>query len=115
MEYCCYAWAEGPSCFFELLPKQQKRICRTVGPLLAASLQPLTHHRNVASLNLFFRHYFGKCSSELAQLVPLILEGNLLVILIDSIIFLSLWQDITRMSVAAVSFLTQLESGILCL
>ena len=55
----------------ELLGKLQKRICRIVGPLLAASLEPLAHRRNVASLSLFYRYYFGRCSSELAQLVPL--------------------------------------------
>ena len=39
--------------------------------LLLASLEPLAHRRNVASLSLFYRYYFGRCSSELAQLVPL--------------------------------------------
>ena len=71
MEYCCNIWAGAPSCYLELLDKVQKRICRTVGPSLAASLEPLAHHRNVASLSLFYRCYFGRCSSELAQLVPL--------------------------------------------
>ena len=71
MEYCCQVWAGAPSCKFELLDKVQKRICRTVGPSLAASLEPLAHHRNVASLSLFYRYYFGRCSSELTQLVPL--------------------------------------------
>ena len=68
MEYCCDVWAGAPSCYLELLDKLQKRICRTVGPSLATSLEPLAHHRNVASLSLFYRYYF---SSELAQLVPL--------------------------------------------
>ena len=54
-----------------LLDKLQKRICRTVGPSLAASLEPLAHRQNVASLSLFYRYYFGGCSSELAQLVLL--------------------------------------------
>ena len=71
MEYCCHVWAGAPSCCLELLDKLQKRICRTVGPSLAASLEPLAHRRNVASLSLFYRYYFGRCSSELAQLVPL--------------------------------------------
>ena len=44
---------------------------RIVGPSLAASVEPLANHRNVASLSLFYRYYFGRCSSELAQLVPL--------------------------------------------
>ena len=69
MEYCCHVWAGAPSCYLELLDKLQKRICRTVGPSLAASLEPLAHRRNVASLSLFYRYYFDRCSSELDQLV----------------------------------------------
>ena len=45
----------------------------------------------------------------------LCLEGGLLVILIDCMIFLSSFLDVTRMSMSAVSFLEQLDSGILCL
>ena len=71
MEYCCHVWACVPNCYLELLDKLQKRICRTAGPSLAASLEPLAHRRNVASLSLFYRYYFGKCSTELAELVPL--------------------------------------------
>ena len=41
MEYSCHLWAGAPSCYLELLDKLQKRICRTVGPSLAASLEPL--------------------------------------------------------------------------
>ena len=71
MEYCCQVWAGAPSCYLELLDKLQKRICRTLGPSLSTSLEPLTHRGNVASVSLFYRYYFGRCSSELAQLVPL--------------------------------------------
>ena len=44
---------------------------QTVGPSFAASLEPLAHCHNLASLSLFYRYYFGTCSSELAQLVSL--------------------------------------------
>ena len=71
MEYCCHVWAGAPSCYLELLDKLQKRICRTVGPSLAASIEPLAHCWNVASWSLFYGYYFGRCSSELAQLVLL--------------------------------------------
>ena len=71
MEYCCHVWAGDPSCYFELLDKLKKRICRIVGPSLAASLEPLAHCRNVTRLSLFCRYYFGRCCSEMAQLVPL--------------------------------------------
>ena len=52
MEYC-HVFADAPSCYLELLDKLQKRICRTVGSSLAASLEPLAHYQNVASLSLF--------------------------------------------------------------
>ena len=42
-------------------------------------------------------------------------EGDLLVILIDCMIFLSPFLDVTRMSMSTVPFLAQLDSGILCL
>ena len=71
MGYCCHVCAGVPCCYLELLDKLQKQICRTVGPSLAASLEPLAHRRNVASLSLFYRYYFGRWSSELAQLIPL--------------------------------------------
>ena len=44
MEYCCHVWAGAPSCYLELLDKLQKQICRTAGPSLAASLEPLANH-----------------------------------------------------------------------
>ena len=67
----------------------------------------------MASLSLLSRYYFGRCFSELAQLVPVLcLEGGLLVILIDCMIFLSSFLDVTRMSISTVSFLAQLGSGI---
>ena len=71
MEYCYHAWASALSYYLKLLDKLQKLICRTVGPLLAGSLEPLAHCRNIACLSRFYRYYFGRCSSELAQLVTL--------------------------------------------
>ena len=70
MEYCCHVWAGAHGCYLELFDKLQKQICRTVGPSLAASHEPLAHRQNVASLSLFYRYYSGRCSSGLAQLVP---------------------------------------------
>ena len=76
MEYCCHVWAGATSCFLEFLDKLQKWICRTVGPSLATSLESLAHRRSVTSLSLFYRCYFGRCSSELPQLVPLPCSGS---------------------------------------
>ena len=112
MEYCCRVWAGDPSCYLELLDKLQKRICRIVGPSLAASLEPLAHRRNAASLSLFYRYYFVRCSSELTQLVPPLFSRGRST---RYSLFLSPFLDVTRMSMSTVSFLVQLYSGILCL
>ena len=71
MEYCCHTWAGAHSCYLELLHTIQEWICRAVSLPLATSLDSLAHHRNVASLSLFYRYCFGRCSCELAQLAPL--------------------------------------------
>ena len=43
MEHCCHACADAPSCYWAMLDKLQERVCRTVGPSLAASLEPLAY------------------------------------------------------------------------
>ena len=58
---------------------------------------------------------FTKTGSTVSKGSVLILEGGLLVILIDCMIFLSPFLDITRMSMSIVYFLAKLDSGILCL
>ena len=106
MEYCCHVWGGAPSSYLELLDKLQKWICRTVVPSLAASLEPLAHRQNVASLSLFCRYYFGRRSSELAQLAPLpYSQLGLPVVVIDCMIFLLPFLDVTRIPMSTVFFL----------
>ena len=66
IKYCCHVWVSALRCYLELLDKLKRWICRTGGPLLAASVGPLAHHLNVASLSLFCRYDLGRCLSELA-------------------------------------------------
>ena len=116
MEYCCHASAGSPRCYLELLDKLQKQILRAVGPSVAASLELLAHRRNVASLSLFYRYYFGRYSSELARLVSPLYSRGMFIRYSDRLHdFLSQFLDAIRMSMSAVSFLAQLGSGILCL
>ena len=116
MEYCCHVWAGTPSCYLELLDKLQKQICRTVDPSLAASLEPLTQPWNVASLSLFCRCYFVRYYLNCFNWFHyLILEGGLLVFLIDWLIFLSPFLDVIKISMSTVSFRAQLEHRFLCL
>ena len=61
IEYCCHVWAGAPSCYLELLDKLQKRICRAVGPSLAACLEPLAHRRNVGSLKVVSATFLLVC------------------------------------------------------
>ena len=116
MEYCCHGWAGAPSCYLELLDKIQQRICRTVGPSLVASLELLTHHQNVVSLSLFCWYYFGRCSSELAELVPFPYFRGRSTCYSDRLYdFSVVIPRVTRISMSTVSLLAQLGSGILCL
>ena len=71
LEYCCHIWAGAPKCYLDLLDRLQNRVCKMIGDKLAATLEPLAQRRDVASLSLFYRYYHSKCSSELADLVPL--------------------------------------------
>ena len=96
-EYCCRAF----SCYLELLGKLQKRICRTVGPSLTASFEPLAHCRcryTLVDVHLNWLNWFHF----------LILGGGLLIILIDFMMVLSPFLDVTRMSMSTVSFPEQL-------
>ena len=54
MECCCHVWAGAPNCYFELLAKLQRRTCRSVGPSIVASPEPLAHRKNVANLSLLY-------------------------------------------------------------
>ena len=102
MVYCCHVWAGGPSCYLELLDKLQKQICKTVGSSIAASLEPLTHHQNVAS-------YIG------VTLVGVHLNWlNWFYFLICKGSILSPFLDVTRISMPTVFFLAQLDSEIPC-
>ena len=85
-DYFCHVWAGAPSCYFELLDNLQKRICRTIGPALAAFLEALAHHPNVTSLSIFT----GILQNWLNWFHFLLLEWVLIVILIDCMIFLEL-------------------------
>ena len=72
MEYSYHVWAGASSCHLELLDKLQKQIYSTVGPSLTSYLDLLAHSWNVGNLNLFSRYYFGRYSSELAELITLL-------------------------------------------
>ena len=71
MEYFCHAWASAPVCYLDMLDTLQIQVRKTVSTLLAASCEPLSDLKNLASLNLIYRYYFSRCTSELVELIPL--------------------------------------------
>ena len=110
MKYCCRVWADAPNCYLELLDKLQKQICRTLvlhllpllNPWLIVEMQPAQVFSVSITLvdvhlSSFYRFHF------------LFLEGGLLVILIDCMVFLSSFLDVTKMTMLTVSFLVQLS------
>ena len=71
MEYCSHIWGGAPrSHGLYLLDRVQKRAVSLVGSGHSSDLQAMSHRRDVASLSLFYKYYYRKCSSELADLVP---------------------------------------------
>ena len=71
IEYCCYIEVDAPHCYLNMLSKLQKKSMRTIGPILAASLEPFTHCRNLATFRLFCWYYYRRGLSDMAELVSL--------------------------------------------
>ena len=79
-------------------------------------LEPFAHRRNIASLSPFYRYYFGRYLSELAQVVPLPYSRGQSSHYSDrfhdfSVTIPRCYKDFYVNSF----FLAQLDSGILCL
>ena len=113
--YCCHFWAGASSCYLEMLDKLQKQICRTVSPWLALETlgsSPECSHRKFFSIGITLVDVELNWFSWIHFLI---LEGGLLVSLMDCIFFFLLFLDVARMSMLTVSFFTQLNSVILCL
>ena len=95
-----------------MLEKLQKRIYRIVSaPPALENLGSLPK----CSQRKFFSIGFTLVDVYLNWFHFLIVEGALLAILIDCMIFLSSSLDVTRMFMLTVSFLSQLNSVILCM
>ena len=47
MEYCCHVSAGASNCYWDMLHKPQKQVCRTVSILLDAPLESFLHCQSV--------------------------------------------------------------------
>ena len=69
LEYCSHVWGGSSSTY--LLDRVESKAFRLINaPHLTSQLPSLKLRRGVASLSLFYRYYFGRCSEELNYCVP---------------------------------------------
>ena len=54
---------------FDQLDQVQKRVFSLVCSGFSSDLRALSHRWDVASLSLFYKYYYGKCSSEFEDLI----------------------------------------------
>ena len=108
-EYFCHVWMVAPNCYLDMLDRLQKQICRSLGPELPASIEPLAHRQYIATLSHFYRYLVNVHLNWLNWFHFLILVGGSFLILMGCMIFLSPLPDVIKMSMSTVSFLAQLE------
>ena len=62
MKYCCLVWAGVPNFYLDMLDERQKWVRRAVGPTLVIVKASLSSSSSlvIASLNIFYRYYFGR-------------------------------------------------------
>merc|ERR1712002_1268562 len=68
-----HIWGGSPAA--SLLDRVESKAIRRINdPSFTSSLDSLSLRRKGASLSLFYRYYFGRCSLELANCIPPLLE-----------------------------------------
>ena len=99
------------NCHMHKLAKLQKRVLRSIVSTFAVSLGLLVHYRNGISLSFIYRYYLGRCSSELAKLVPYLYSHWRSTRYTNRLHhFLSPFLDVIRMAMPKISFFAQLDS-----
>ena len=112
IEYFCHVWGSAPSCYLKMLDNLQKRVFRTVGPSLAASLIYYANSWNVIILSPFLS--IGITLVDvLAKLVVLPYFCGRCTRYSDRLPDFSV--TIPRISMSVVCFHALLGSGIVCL
>ena len=71
MDHYYNVWVVAAKCQVDTMYKMQKHMSKINSVILAASLEPLFDCLNAPSLRLFYWCYFGKESSELAELISM--------------------------------------------
>ena len=108
MEYCCHVWAGAPSCYLELLDKLKNEYAGLLVLQLLLLLNPWLiveiRRAKVFSIGITL---VDVLQNWLNWSHILFLEGDLLIIMFDRMIFLSPFLDVTTMSVYVKSFFSR--------
>ena len=71
MEYNSHLWAGVSEFALDFVDRIQSRALKLGGDdKVVSSITSLGHRRNVSCIVLFYKYYFGKCSSGLSELIP---------------------------------------------
>ena len=71
LEYCSHVLGGAPKSTLCLLGKVQSKAIRLINnPNLTKSFQPLSHHRLVGDLSIFYRYFHEHCSQEIKEIIP---------------------------------------------
>ena len=71
IEYNSHLWAGASKSALDFVDRIQSRAMKLIGDDRVASyIASLGHRRNVSCIVLFYKYYFGKCSSGLSELIP---------------------------------------------
>ena len=107
MKYCCHVWVCAPSCYLAMLNKLQKQVCKTAEPLLSSGVIVEMLPIYVISINIILVNNHQKWLNWFHFLIILVFP-------LCYVMFLSPFLVVIRMSVSAVFFLAQLDSGLGC-
>jgi len=71
VEFNSHLWVGAPPSTLDLLERLQRRAIRLIGDQSVTNpIDTLEHRRIVGAITLFYRYYYGECSSEISTLIP---------------------------------------------
>ena len=71
LEFDSHLWVGAPPSTLNLVERLQKKAFRLIGDTTITNrIDTLDHRRKVGAVTLFYRYFYGRCSSEILGIVP---------------------------------------------
>ena len=71
LEFDSHLWVGAPPSSLNLVERLQNKAFRLIGDInITNRIDSLDHRRKVGAVTLFYRYFYGQCSSELLGIVP---------------------------------------------